>query len=455
MPQLLKILIPCLMLMIGAAPSPSFSMQSMRQEEKTVNGEPAALISPEQNASNDAAIATRLTDIYQNLPGMEDVKVDVDAGIVRLGGSTLTTQRRDDAADIARRIEGVIAVENEIEEIRAVDKRLELAYSKLRAMLQSAIELIPLIAIALFIIVIFWLAGRWISTRQQPWRRIAPNPFIQQLIRQLVSAGFLFAGILLALDLLGATAFLGTLLGAAGLLGLAVGFAVKDTIENYIASVLLSLRQPFAPNDHVVIDREEGYVVRLTSRATTLLSTSGNHIRIPNAQVFKAVITNFSSHPERRFEFVAGIDTEADIKTAQVLAMRMLKKIDAVLDDPEPLVLVKELGDSNIVLWIAGWMDQRNHEFAKVRSEAIRLIKTTFDQADIAMPEPIYNIRLQSGAAGKIEESITASRPKMLPPSDDASGDTAKSTDFERKVETERAKNDDEEDLLNPGAPRE
>ncbi|MEZ5537828.1 MAG: mechanosensitive ion channel [Thiolinea sp.] len=73
-------------------------------------------------------------------------------------------------------------------------------------------------------------------------------------------------------------------------------------MENYIASILLSLRNPFQVNDFVSIDGHDGNVLRLTSRATILISPDGNHIRIPNATVFKAVITNFTRHPERRFQ---------------------------------------------------------------------------------------------------------------------------------------------------------
>ena len=85
--------------------------------------------------------------------------------------------------------------------------------------------------------------------------------------------------------------------------GLAVGFALRDLVENYIASLMLSLRQPFAPNDQVLIEGFEGRVVRLTSRATILMTLDGNHVRIPNAVVFKGTIVNLSHNPERRLRF--------------------------------------------------------------------------------------------------------------------------------------------------------
>ncbi len=94
---------------------------------------------------------------------------------------------------------------------------------------------------------------------------------------------------LVALEILDATAIVGALLGTAGVLGVALGFAFKDILENYLAGILMSLRQPFSPRDHVVIDGNEGLVIALNSRATILMTLDGNHLRLPNALVFRSV----------------------------------------------------------------------------------------------------------------------------------------------------------------------
>jgi small-conductance mechanosensitive channel len=177
---------------------------------------------------------------------------------------------------------------------------------------------------------------------------------------------------------------------------LALGFALRDTVENYIASLLLSLRQPFARDDQVVIEGCEGRVVRLTPRATILMTLDGNHTRIPNAKVYKAVIVNYTRNPKRRFAFDVGVDTEQNLAAAQELAASTLLAMDGVLDDPAPYCTIESLGDSNVILRVFGWVDQEHADFIKVRSESIRLVKRAFDQAGIVMPEPIYNLRMRS-----------------------------------------------------------
>lgn len=200
------------------------------------------------------------------------------------------------------------------------------------------------------------------ARRDGLFRRFSANPFLRDLARPLVRTAIFVVGLLLALEVLDATALVGAVLGTAGVVGLAVGFAFRDLVENYIASVLLSLRQPFAPNDYVKIDSHEGMVVRLTSRATVLMTLDGNHPRIPNAVVFKGVILNYSRNPLRRFDF-------------------------------------QDLGDSNVVLGFYAWIDQRVSGLFKVRSEAIRLVKTAFDDAGVDMPEPIHRLRLEGDVA--------------------------------------------------------
>ena len=160
------------------------------------------------------------------------------------------------------------------------------------------------------------------------------------------------------------------------------------------ASILLSLRNPFDVNDFVDVSGQLGNVVKLTSRATILLSPEGNHVRIPNATVFKAVIINYTRRPERRFEFDVGVDTDHDLVAAQQVALDTLGSVPGVLDEPAPMALVHALGDSNIVLRCYGWVDQTKNSFVKVRSEAIRRVKEAFDQAGIVMPEPVYRLRI-------------------------------------------------------------
>ena len=175
-------------------------------------------------------------------------------------------------------------------------------------------------------------------------------------------------GIVIALDIIGAGALLGAVLGGAGVVGIALGFAMRDTIENYVASLMLSLRQPFRANDHVLIDDKEGRVIRLTSRATILMTLDGNHLRIPNGQVFRAIILNYTRNPQRRFEFDLGVDADDDAQAARVLGRATLQALPFVLATPPAEARIVEVGDSNVLIRFMGWIDQNEADWNKAQN---------------------------------------------------------------------------------------
>ena len=160
---------------------------------------------------------------------------------------------------------------------------------------------------------------------------------------------------------------------------------MRDTVENFIASIMLSMRQPFRPKDLVEIEGDTGHVIRLTSRATILLSLDGNHIRIPNSTVFKSRIVNFTRNDERRFTFVLGVAGDADIAEAQRIILDALHELPFVLQTPGPGVWVNELGDSTISITGAGWIKQHETSISMAKGEAIRIAKARLETAGIAL----------------------------------------------------------------------
>jgi small conductance mechanosensitive channel len=210
--------------------------------------------------------------------------------------------------------------------------------------------------------------------------------------------------LLISLEILNATAVAGAMLGTAGVIGIALGFAFKDTLENYLAGVLMSLRQPFAPRDLVVIEGQEGTVIALTSRATILMTPDGNHLRLPNAMVFRSVMLNYTRNPSRRFEFDIGVGVQEDLVEAQRIGTEELQRLTGVMNDPPPRALIQTLGDSNVQLRFRGWVDQRTHDFWMVRSEAIRHVKLSLEAVGMDMPEPIYRVQLSQPEAAIRDE---------------------------------------------------
>ena len=417
---------------------------------------PTGTIATETTDQQDADMAERIREILRELGGYEDVTVAVSEGIVTLRGITASGEAATDLTGLVARIEGVVAIKNEVAETTDIAERLNPAVDRFMTRLTQLLTFLPilLIAAAVFALVVF--IGYLLSSWRKPWDRLAPNRFIADLYRQLVQIAFVIGGLVIALDILDATALLNTILGAAGIIGLAFGFAVRDTVENYIASIMLSIRQPFRPNDTVEINGDEGKVIRLTSRATILLSFDGNHIRIPNATVFKSRIVNYSQNAERRFMFDVGVDPEADLEAARDMATRTVQALPFVLDEPAALAWINAITDSGIQITVTGWVNQHDTSIVRAKGEALRQVKLALEAAGIDLPDTTYRIVMDGDAGARPAPATPAARDTVLPvtPPVVATVDTSGEEALDKMIDAERH-DEMAEDLLSEDAEKE
>ena len=417
---------------------------------------PAAIATETEQGADDR-IARRLNGILSELPAFKAVRATVREGVVTLAGTVPKEADVARAEAIAVRIAGVVTVENRLERDVSIDGGA--AVGGIAARFAGFTRMLPLLGLALAVWLGIGVLGYLIAGLGRIWQRLAPNSFLAELIASAIRFVFIVGGLAIALDIVGATALLGAVIGGAGLVGIALGFAMRDTIENYVASLMLSLRQPFRANDHVIIDGSEGRVIRLTSRATVLMTLDGNHLRIPNSNVFKATILNYTRNPKRRFAFDLGIDADDDPEAARALGRETLAGLDFVLADPPPEVRTEEVGDSNIVMKFLGWIDQNEADWYKARSRAISAVKSALEAGGFALPEPIYRLRfderstpLEFGqvATGAGKERRVKSARAPNPPTDvRPTTEVADMVSDERRAQTDGQ----EKDLLDSSKP--
>ena len=341
----------------------------------------------------DNDIRQRISGIFSEIDGLQAVNVSVNQGVVTLTGETPNEKKAQQAINLTNRLTDVVTVEDRINRTLDVQDNVSTVYQSLKAQSKNLVKALPLLLVGILLFALVTWFGSWLSNRKKMWQRLTPNPFVAELLSQTVKVIFIVFGLILALSLIGAETILGTLLGGAGVIGIAVGFAVKDTIENYIASLMLSIRQPFRARDHILINKQEGIVVRLTSRATILMTLDGNQLRIPNAEVFKATILNYTKNPERRFTFELGVDANDDPLAAIKVGIDAICQLGFALDKPKVTAVIKEVGDSNIILQFQVWVNQLEADFYKARSIAIRETKHALEDEGFSLPEPIYQLR--------------------------------------------------------------
>ncbi|MDD2318247.1 MAG: mechanosensitive ion channel family protein, partial [Desulfobacterales bacterium] len=391
-----------------------------------------------QPVAKDDEIRQRIADILKTTSWFGEPRVTVQEGIVFLKGTTESDESKQWATDLAKNTEGVVAVVNQIEVAHTRIWDFDPTFQVLNDLARRFVRSLPLIVVAVVVIVISRIFAR---LTVYALRRRLQARFRSQLLREVTArAGGMFvilAGLYLVLRIAGLTQLAFTVVGGTGLIGLVLGIAFRDITENFLASLFLSLQQPFREGDLVEVASVTGYVERLTSRTTVLMTLDGNQVQVPNSTIFKSTIRNFTSNPNRRDDFIVGIGYDDSIPSAQEVALKVLAEHPAVLNEPEPLVLVDNLGPSTVNLRVYFWLDGGRHSWLKVKSSVIRLVKRAFQDSGISLPDEAREVTFPHGVPVRVIEGELAVEPAEKAPAKPTAEVEAVSTKAEAGLQSE------------------
>lgn len=367
----------------------------------------------------DEDISARLERIFTATGWFESPDVTTDEGVVFLKGMADTQQHREWAERVAQRTSDVVAVVNRIGVKARPVWDTAPAMVQLQQLGRDFMQLIPLLAIGTAIVLLSYGAAKLAAmlVRRLTARRI-DSQLLMQVLTSVVAVLVMLIGLYIALKVSGLSRLAVTVLGGTGLIGLALGFAFRDIAENYLASILISLNRPFSVGDLIEVANHQGFVRRVTTRGTLLLTVDGNHIQIPNSMMYKSVIVNYSSSPRIRKGFGIGIGYDDSVSDAQEVVHRVLEQHISVLDDPAPLVLVDSLGASTVNLKILFWLDTKRFDADSVCSALMRQAKSALTEANISLPDEAREVIFPNGVPVTMLDSsrdpgLVAERPRI------------------------------------------
>jgi small-conductance mechanosensitive channel len=316
---------------------------------------------------------------------------------------------------LARKTSDVVAVVNRIQVAEGSPWDFSPAVNELETLWKVSVQRMPRLLLGLLVLilagVLAWMVAH--GVRRSLAQRL--NPLLRDVAARVLGIFVLLIGLYLVLQVVGLTRLAATILGGTGLAGLVAGIAFRDILENYLASILISLRNPFRIGDLVEIVGHTGVIQRVTTRGTVLMNLDGNHVQIPNSTVYKSIIRNYTANPNRRENFEVGIGFENKISLAQEAVREVLYGHPAVLKEPESLVLVDRLGSATVNLKIYFWYDGSAYNGIKVKSSLIRMVKRVFQEQEISMPDEAREVLFPEGISVRMLEAMPARRPKELP----------------------------------------
>ena len=248
--------------------------------------------------------------------------------------------------------------------------------------------------------ILIYVVGRWIAKLiVKAVVKLMAKSNIDESLR--IFAGNIIGAVLTVFILIAAIEQLGidttSIMAIFAAAGLAVGLALKDSLSNFSAGVMLIIFKPFKLGDFIHAGGASGVVEEIQIFNTILRTGDNQEIIVPNSHVYGGSITNVSARETRRIDLVIGIGYDDNIGTAKKLIEGIISDNSLILTDPAPTIMVLELGESCIDIAVRPWV--KTGDYWAVRADLLQTIKETFDKQGISIPYPQRDIHMIGQAA--------------------------------------------------------
>lgn len=206
--------------------------------------------------------------------------------------------------------------------------------------------------------------------------------------RRLVYYALVFLTFAITLHQLGFN--LGVLLGAAGVLTVALGFASQTSASNLISGLFLLAERPFVVGDLITVDGQTGFVLSVDLLSVKLRTFDNLMVRVPNESIIKAQVVNLTRFPIRRIDLQIGVAYKEDLEKVRDILMDVADRNPLCLDEPAPVFIFTGFADSALTMQFSIWAVRAN--FLELRNSMYLEIKNAFDEAGIEIPFPHLTI---------------------------------------------------------------
>ena len=262
----------------------------------------------------------------------------------------------------------------------------------------SSAELVPMLsawAVRIVMALVIYVIGKWVAKKVANFARKLmegreADPTLVNFLCNIIYAVLLVAVILAALDTVGLPVT--SLLAVVGAAGLAIGLALKDSLGNFAAGVMLVMFRPFSKGDVVEVAGVAGKVDEVRIFSTILTTADNKQITIPNGQVAADTITNYTAKDMRRVDMVFGVGYDDDLKVARDVLTRICTGHPKVLDDPAFNIFVLNLGDSSVDFAVRPWV--KTEDYWTVWGDVLEQAKVELEAAGCNIPYPQTDVHL-------------------------------------------------------------
>lgn len=266
----------------------------------------------------------------------------------------------------------------------------ELVWDSVLNLWAGLLERSPFLAAALVVLVLTWMMARLVSSilsRLLARRRKLKRGF-KDLFTQLVSVAIWITGLVIAAIIVFPGMTPGKVLAGLGLTSIALGFAFKDIIENFLAGILILWKFPFDPGDFIRWGDIEGKIEEITIRMTLIRKTDGELVVLPNATLFKDPVYVLTDRDTRRVTVICGVAYGEDVDQSRSVIEQAVRSCQSVNTDLPVQIFAQEFADSSINFEVTWWCGALPVDIRQSRDEVIAAVKHALDAEGIEIPFP-------------------------------------------------------------------
>jgi small conductance mechanosensitive channel len=270
------------------------------------------------------------------------------------------------------------------------------AIDQIENMIDGFVTSLPNLALAILVFVVFYFLARPVKLSiSRIVVRTGRQANLGIVLGRLAQWTIWLLGLLLGVVIVFPDISPAQLFELLGLGSVALGFAFRDILQNFFAGLLLLTTEPFKIGDQIIVDNFEGTVENIETRATTMRTYDGRRVVIPNTQMFTSPVTVNTAFERRRVEYDVGIGYGENIGEAKKVILEVVGRVEGVLQDPPPQVIVVGLGDFTVILRVRWWIKPSlRTEMIDSRDHVLGIIKQELEQRGIDMPFPTQQVLL-------------------------------------------------------------
>ena len=267
-----------------------------------------------------------------------------------------------------------------------IDLNPALAFEKVDSWLDGLVKLAPNLIAALVVFLLFFIIAKIVRAIVYRTFKARDRANLGEVLGGFVKWAILVLGGLIAATIIVPTLNPADLIAGLGVSSVAIGFAFKDILQNWLAGLLILLRQPFEIGDQIEASGFVGTVKHIETRATIVKTYDGQRAVIPNSEIYTNAVLVKTGETQRRSQYDIGIGYADDIDKACEIITQAIADIEGIETDPSPEAFVWDLAASWVTIRARWWTDSKRGDIVANRSHIIRAVKYALDEAGIDMP---------------------------------------------------------------------